>query len=149
LKEEFYEALIKLEDAMREENLIDTKIYKVFETIMLVQELSEGPVAQIQRMGQEIKEIKEVEGSSPEEEAWENANKLINEQLDEIQGKVEIRIAELDELCEQNNVTIDEIKEISEVLNYREQCLIENEIQLGTNQIITMNIHHPAEAKKE
>jgi hypothetical protein len=55
----------------------------------------------------------------------------------------------LNELCEQNNSTIEEIKEILEVLNYGEQCVIENEIQLGTNQIILMNIHRSAETKKE
>jgi hypothetical protein len=70
LTEEFSGALIKLEDAMREEHLIGTKIYKVFEAIMLVQELSEDPVAQIQRMSQKIEEINEIESSSPEEEAW-------------------------------------------------------------------------------
>jgi hypothetical protein len=45
-------------------------------------------------------------------------------------------------LCEKNNVTVEEVKEISEVLNYGEQSIIEDEIQIGTNQAVPMNIHH-------
>jgi hypothetical protein len=71
LTEDFYEALINLEDAMGEENLLDTKIHKVLEAVMLAQELASDPIAQMQRISQEIEEIKEIEeieGSTPEED---------------------------------------------------------------------------------
>jgi hypothetical protein len=49
----------------------------------------------------------------------------------------------------QNNVTVEEIKEIAEVLNYGDQCILDNKIEPGTNQVVPMNMHHSEEAKKE
>jgi predicted DNA-binding ArsR family transcriptional regulator len=149
LTEEFIEALINLEDAMGEEKLLVTKVHEVLKAVMLVQEINEDPGNQMQRMAQEIEEIKEIECSSPEEDdTWGKTNKMIREQLAQVEENIKRKIEELDELIAKNNVTIEEVKEISEVLNYGEQSVIENEIHVGTNQAVPMNMHHSIESKK-
>jgi hypothetical protein len=47
----------------------------------------------------------------------------------------------LEGLCKKNSVRIEEIKEISEVLNYGEQ--------LGTSQIVTTNIRNSVKLKEK
>jgi agmatine/peptidylarginine deiminase len=134
---------------MGEEKLLDTKVHEVLKAVMLVQEINQDPDKQMQIMAQEIEEIKETEGSSPEEDdKWEKTKKRINEKYDQIEKNIRKKIEELDELIAKNNVTKEEIKEISEVLNYGEKNIIENEIQVGTNQAVPMNIHHSTESKK-
>jgi hypothetical protein len=66
--EKFYENLKRLEDAMKEEKVIETKIYEIFEAVMIIQELLEDPVTEFQRMAQEIDETNEIEGNLQENE---------------------------------------------------------------------------------
>jgi 16S rRNA U1498 N3-methylase RsmE len=67
----------------------------------------------------------------------------------EITYEMKKKNEEVEELCRKNNVALEEIKKISEVLNYGEQIIIENEGQLGTNQIILMNIRNSVKTKKK
>jgi ribonucleotide reductase beta subunit family protein with ferritin-like domain len=46
---EFFDSLVKLEDAMQKEKLVEAKVHKVLEAAMLVQEITEEPVIQIQK----------------------------------------------------------------------------------------------------
>jgi hypothetical protein len=79
----------------------------------------------------------------------ENGNKFIIEELQIIQENIIKRRGEIEKLCKKNNVTLEEIKEISEVMKYGEQIMIENEEHLGVSQTIPMNIGNSVKEKKK
>jgi hypothetical protein len=126
MMEEFFDSLVKLEDVMQKEKLVETKVHEVLEAVMLVQEITEDPVIQIQKISQDM----------------EITYEMKREEFKELENYYEKKNEEVEELCRKNNVSVEEIKEISEVLNYGEQIIIENEEQLGTNQIVPMNIRN-------
>jgi hypothetical protein len=51
------------------------------------------------------------------------------------------------QICKENNVLLQEFKEISEILNDGDQMIIEGEEMLGTNQTLPMNIHNSVKSK--
>jgi hypothetical protein len=54
MTEEFFDSLVNLEDAMQKEQLVETKVHEVLETVMLVQEIIEEPIIQIQEISQDM-----------------------------------------------------------------------------------------------
>jgi hypothetical protein len=118
---------------MQKEKLKEIKVHEVLEAVMLVQEITEDSVAQIQMISQDMGETYEMK----------------REEFQELEVFVEKKHEEVEELCKRNNVTLKEIQEITEVLNYGEQIIIENEEQLGTNQAIVMNIRNSINMKKK
>jgi beta-lactamase class D len=111
---------------MQKEKLICTKVYKVLEAIMKVQ-------AGVMEEETLIKLLEE--------------NECFNEEINQMKESVEKEKNEVLDIYSKNNVTIEEIKEISEVLNYGEQMIMEEEEQLGTNLVMPMNIHNGRRAK--
>jgi hypothetical protein len=75
--------------------------------------------------------------------------KKVTKKLQKIQENIIKKREDVEELCKKNNVTLEEIKEVSEVLNFGEQRIIEKEEHLGTNQIISMNIRNSVKKKKK
>jgi DNA-binding transcriptional MerR regulator len=53
----------------------------------------------------------------------------------------EKEMKEIIKVCEENNVTIEEVKEISDAFNYEDQFKLGDEEILGAKQIILMNSH--------
>jgi hypothetical protein len=66
----------------------------------------------------------------------------------QVQENIEEKEEEIIQVCKENNVTLQEIKEISEVLSYGDQMIIECEEILGTNKIVPMNIHNSIKSIK-
>jgi hypothetical protein len=150
--EELFEALIDLEDAMGEEKLLVTKVHEVLEAVMLVQEVKEDPRHEKEKILQEVEEVKEIEnllGTPIKDEAYEEFMKKLDERVAQAEEDLKKNFAELDKLTARNQVTIEEIKEISKVMNYGDQSIIENEIQVGVNQIIPTNIHRSKETRNK
>jgi hypothetical protein len=52
--------LISLEEATYKEKLIETKVHEVLEAVMLVQEITEDPIAQISMIIQDMEETHEM-----------------------------------------------------------------------------------------
>jgi hypothetical protein len=74
-------------------------------------------------------------------------NECSKEEINQMKESLEKEKNEVLDICTENNVTIEEVKEISEVLNSGEQMIMEGEEQFGTNQAIPMNIHNGRRAK--
>jgi DNA-binding transcriptional MerR regulator len=53
----------------------------------------------------------------------------------------EKEMKEIIKVCEENNVTIEEVKEISDAFNYEDQFKLGDEEILGAKQIILTNSH--------
>jgi hypothetical protein len=107
----------------------------------------------MQKISQDIEETYENREDSLKEveiqEDRESRNKFINEELKKLQEMLTKRKEELEGLCKKNSVTIEEIKEITEVLNHGDQYIIENEEHLGTSQAVPMNIRSSVKVKKK
>jgi hypothetical protein len=82
-------------------------------------------------------------------QGMEDSNEIISKEFQKIQESAVKRKEEIEILCKENNVIFEEIKEISDVLNYGEQIVIENEEHLGTNQVNSMNIRNSIKSKKK
>jgi hypothetical protein len=133
ITEEFFDSLVDLENAMQKEKLGETKAHEVLEAVILIQEIKEDPLNDTEMIFQDM----------------ENRNEFIIKELQKLQENIIRRKEEVEELCKKNNATLEEIKEISEVLNHGEQIISENEEQLRTNQIVPMNIRNSAKMKKK
>jgi hypothetical protein len=120
------DSLVKLEEAMQEEKLICSKVYKLLEAVMKVQ-------AVIMEEETLIKVMKE--------------NECSKEEINQIKESLEKEKNEVLDICSENNVPIDEIKENLEMQNYGEQRIREGEEQLCTNRVVLMNIHNERRAK--
>jgi ketol-acid reductoisomerase len=59
--EDFFEALIELEDVMGEEELLGTKVHEVLKAVMLIQQTNEDPEEEKEKLCHEVKEIKEMD----------------------------------------------------------------------------------------
>jgi hypothetical protein len=55
----------------------------------------------------------------------------------------------LKEIMKENKLKLEEIKEISQVMNGGEQCIVDGEEQLGVDQMVPINTHQTKEAKRE
>jgi hypothetical protein len=130
LTEAFFESLVNLEDTIQKELLVETKIYEVLETAMKVQEIPKDPI-------QEISQDAEVR------------NENITEKVRVMKDHQDKRNEEVESLRKKNNATLEEIKKISGTLNYGEQIIIENEEQLGTNQLVPMKICNSIKMKRK
>jgi hypothetical protein len=63
--------------------------------------------------------------------------------------KKELKMKKLKEVISKNHVTMEEIKEISTVMNHGEQCVMDNEEHLCVSQVIPMNVHQSKEVKRK
>jgi DNA repair ATPase RecN len=97
---------------------------------------------------EEIKEMECIYDTQTEQKAYADYMKKIDDECEQMKERMEEKFKELDKLARRNHVTVEEIKEISEVMNAGDQCITENEEQLGTNQIVPSNINHSEERKR-
>jgi hypothetical protein len=164
--EELYRATAKLEEAMMDEKLLNVQLHRIVEAAMEIQEIEIEPAEQIQetdkeeedepmnqfiRMCREVDEIYEIECGKQEDgfRMEECLKEQYRKELEEDRKKKEIERKKLNELVSKNHVTIEEIKEISVVLNHGDQYVMNNEEHLDVNQVVPMNVHQSKEAKKK
>jgi hypothetical protein len=91
MTEEFFESLVKLEDAMQKEKLVETNVHEVLEAVMLVQEITEEPAIQIQKISHDM----------------EITHEMKKEEFKELENYYEKKNEEAEELCRKNNVTLE------------------------------------------
>jgi hypothetical protein len=66
----------------------------------------------------------------------------------QVQENIEEKKEEIVQVCKKNNVTLQEINEISDGPNYDVRMIIEGEEILGPNQRVQMNMHNSVKSKK-